>query len=197
MALVAFPLGLAVTLEALRFRSLFGAQEALGVVVVLIVIRHFGPLLTAMLVVGRSGTVIAAEMATVRFTGEVDAMRGIGVDPLHYYVHPRLVAGAISVPALIIVFDFVAVGGAWLAASAREAMTWGAFVNTLLAALEPLEVPVTLVKGALFGTGMVVFCVHAGLVHGTSPTAVPVATSKGVIRSLLFVFALFPRLATG
>lgn len=189
VALLAFPVGLAVSLEALRFKGLFGVNETLGVVLVLILVRHFGPLLTAMLVIGRSGTAIATEMATVRLTGEMEGLRSMGVDPLHYYVHPRLVGSAISMPALIVVFDFVAVAGAWVAATLREGMTFAVFREAVLSALGPMDVPLTLLKGALFGVGMALFCVHSGLVYGTTATAIPVAASRGVIRSLLFVFA--------
>lgn len=200
VTLIAFPVGVAVSLEALRFKGFFGVNETLGVVVVLILVRHFGPLLTAMLVVGRSGTAIATEMATVRLTGEMEGLRAMGVDPLHYYVHPRIVGGAVSMPALIVVFDFVAVAGAWAAASLREGMAFAVFRDAVLSALGPLDVPLTLLKGGLFGVGMAVFCVHAGLAYGTTATAIPVAASRGVIRSLLFVFgcavafALVPRL---
>lgn len=200
VALLAFPLGAAVSLEALRFKGFFGVNETLGVVVVLILVRHFGPLLTAMLVVGRSGTAIATEMATIRLTGEMEGLRSMGVDPLHYYVHPRLVGGAVAMPALIVVFDFVAVAGAWVAATLQEGMTFAVFRGAVLSALGPMDVPLTLLKGALFGVGMALFCVHAGLVYGTTATAIPVAASRGVIRSLLFVFvcavafAIIPRL---
>lgn len=199
VALLAFPVGVAVSVEALRFKGFFGVNETLGVVVVLILVRHFGPVLTAMLVIGRSGTAIATEMATVRLTGEMEGLRAMGVDPFHYYVHPRLVGAAISMPALIVVFDFMAVAGAWVAASLTEGMPFSVFRAAVLSALGPMDVPLLLLKGTLFGVAMALFCVHAGLVYGTTATAIPVAASRGVIRSLLFVFicavafALLPR----
>lgn len=188
VALLAFATGAAVALEVIRLAGWLGVGDTLGLVLSLIIVRHFGPLLTAILVLGRSGTAVVTEMATVRLTGEVSGLEALGISPLHYYVYPRLAGGALSMAALMVVFDFAGLAGAWSVASIQEGMTPASFLESLLTNVSPVDVAVTLFKGVLYGLGMVVLCVHAGLAYGTGATQIPIAARRGVIRSLLFMF---------
>lgn len=195
LVVLAFGTGAAVALEVTRFADFVALSDTLGLVLALIIVRHFGPLLTTILIVGRSGTAVVTEMATVQFTGEVSALEALGIDPIHYYVYPRVLGGAVSTAAAMVIFDFAAVAGAWTVASTQEGMSLHTFLDAFLRAVTPADVVLTVVKGLVFGVGMILLCVHAGLSARMSPTQIPIAARRGVIRALLFVFlasVLFP-----
>ena len=94
--------------QTIRQLGRVGATDLIGTVIVVAVIRELGPLLTALIVVSRSGTAIAAEMATNRVMGEVTALEAMGIDPYIYLVLPRMLGAVVSVAALMILFDSVA-----------------------------------------------------------------------------------------
>jgi phospholipid/cholesterol/gamma-HCH transport system permease protein len=153
-----------------------------------VVIRELGPLLTAIVVLGRSGTAIAAELATNGVLRETEALESMGVDPLQYVVIPRVVGAAISVAVLAVYFDMVALGGGamfawWLADVSPAALT-----VSVRDALTPLDLWLTVVKGAVFGLGIATLCSYEGLVGGRRPTDIPQCVTRGVVASLLFVF---------
>ena len=103
--------------QAVRELGRLGATELIGRLMVIAIVRELGPLITALIVIGRSGTAIAAELATNKVMGEVQALEGMGIDPNHYLVLPRLGGAVISVCGLIIVFDMVSIVAGLVAAA--------------------------------------------------------------------------------
>lgn len=188
LSIMALVIGLAVIAQASAQAARFGFSDVLGTILVTVVIRELGPLLTAIVVLGRSGTAIAAELATNGVLRETESLESMGVDPLQYLVIPRVVGAAISVAVLTVFFDVVALGGGaafawWLADVSPAALT-----TSVRAALTPLDIWLTVVKGAVFGLGISTLCSYEGLVGGRRPTDIPQCVTRGVVASLLFVF---------
>ena len=173
--------------QAVRELGRLGATELLGRLMVVAIVRELGPLITALAVAARSGTAIAAELATNKVMGEINALEGMGIDPLHYHVLPRFGASILSIVGLIIVFDVVAIASGLLAASANGMMP-ERYLDIVLTSLSPGDVWVTVIKGLVFGIIVgTIPSFHGFRVRG-APTEIPVAASQAAVGSIIAIF---------
>lgn len=175
--------------QAVRELGRLGATELIGTLMVIAIVRELGPLVTALLVAGRSGTAIAAELATNKVMGEVHALEGMGIDPVHYLVLPRFGAGVFSVFGLMILFDLVAIVSGFIAATAAG-MSSAHYFDIVLTSLTLRDVWFTVAKGLAFGMVIGIVPSFFGLRVRGQPTEVPVASSGAVVLSILTIFVL-------
>ena len=173
--------------QALRELGRINATELLGTLMVVAIVRELGPLLTALVVAGRSGTAIAAELATNRVTGEVHALEGMGIDPVHYLVLPRFGAAIVSLFGLVLLFDVVAIL-AGLTAATANGISSARYFDIVLRSLTLHDVWITSAKAAVFGAVIGVVPSFYGLAVRGGPTGVPVAASQAVVTSILLIF---------
>lgn len=159
--------------------------EVLGRILVAIVIRELAPLVTAIIVAGRSGTAIATELGNMKVNQEVDALASLGIDPARYIVWPRLIAAMVSVLVLTIYFSAVAVGGGYVVSLLIASPTLQSLRVGFAAALVPADLALFLAKG--LGLGLIVgwLSCHFGLKVQSSPTEVPQQASRAVVMALL------------
>jgi phospholipid/cholesterol/gamma-HCH transport system permease protein len=106
--------GAVFTLQSYRAFALFGAEAMVGGTVGVALTRELGPTLTGLLVCGRAGSAIAAEIGSMRVTEQIDALDAMAIDPVNYLVKPRLVAAILTMPMLTAVFDFVGILGSYI-----------------------------------------------------------------------------------
>ena len=165
-----------------------GAENYLSHLLAQLVLRELGPLLVGVIVIGRSGTAIAAEMATMKLSGEVDALCAAGVNPMQYLLVPRMIAGMISVFTLIICFDVMALLGGFFVAWLRLPLSLRFFLNALGGAIGGQELAITLLKSLAFGGAIPLLCASFGLRVKSSTTEIPQAVTKAAVASLLMVF---------
>ena len=166
-----------------------GLTEFIGTVMVVTIVQLLGPLLTALAVIGRSGTAITAELATNTVMGEVRALEGMGIDPYHYLVLPRLVGVTISVTVLIVLFDVVALISGYLATSVNQA-SGGRYLTSVLTALDTGDIVLTLVKGLLFGMVIGILPSYHGLRVSRGPTEIPQAVTRGTVGAIASIFVI-------
>lgn len=166
-----------------------GLTEFIGTVMVVTIVQLLGPLLTALAVIGRSGTAITAELATNTVMGEVRALEGMGIDPYHYLVLPRLVGVTISVTVLIVLFDVVALISGFLATSVNQA-SGGRYLTNVLTALDTGDIVLTLVKGLLFGMVIGILPSYHGLRVSRGPTEIPQAVTRGTVGAIASIFVI-------
>lgn len=164
-----------------------GATELIGRLMVIAIVRELGPLVTALIVTGRSGTAIAAELATNKVMGEIDALEGMGIEPAQYLVLPRLGGAIVSVFGLIIVFDLVSIA-AGLVAAGMNGMASARYFDIVIASLTLKDAMLTVAKGVVFGMIVGTVPSYHGLSAGHAATDVPVAASRGVVVSILAIF---------
>ena len=188
LALLSLLLGSTVIVQALPQLQDVGATGLVGKILVIVIVRELGPIVTAMVVITRSGTAMAAEMATNRITGQVEALEAMGVDIFHYLIAPRVLGTMIAVFCMIVVFDVVALIGGFLVASIRLTMPFSMYLQTIVATLEPLDLYISLSKGLLFGLVISLFCCYHGLRAKRAPFEVPMVSRSGVIQAMFFVF---------
>jgi len=166
----------------------YGAENYLSQLLAQLVLRELGPLLVAVIVIGRSGTAIAAETASMKLSGEVDSLCAIGVNPIQYLLVPRVLAGMISVFTLIVCFDAMALLGGFLVAWFRLPLSLRFFLNALGGAIGGRELAITFLKSLTFGSAIPLLCASFGLRVKNSTTEIPQAVTKAVVASLLMVF---------
>jgi len=162
----------------------FGMENYICQILAQLVIRELGPLLVGIVVISRSGTAIATEMASRQLSGEIDALYLSGVDPVQYLLVPRLLGGIISLFALIIYFDTVALLGGFLLAWLRLPLSLSAFLDALVRAVGPRELMATFFKALVFGTAIPLLCTSFGLRVRRSTTEIPQAVTKAAVGSL-------------
>lgn len=183
-------LGAVTLIQAFSQLSALGAENYIGVLMVLIILRELGPLLTAVLVIGRSSTAIAAELGSMQLNGEVDALAAHGVNPYQYLLLPRWLGVLVSVFVLVVCFDAAALGGGFLVAKLKYGVTLGFYMDSVRQALSNGDFLATLLKVLLFSWAITFPACHFGLRIRRSQTEIPQAVTKTVVSALVAVFAL-------
>ena len=196
VSVIAFLLGSSIIIQTNLMGSADG--ELLGKVLVAVVLRELAPLVTAIVIAGRSGTAMATELGNMKVNSEVLALSSLGIDPPRFIVLPRLVATIVSVLVLMIYFSVVAITGAFVVAQLTASATWGSLYSGVSRGVMPFDLGLFLLKGVGLGAIVGWLCCHYGLQVKSSPTEVPRQASRAVMMSLLcgvvystFVPALF------
>jgi phospholipid/cholesterol/gamma-HCH transport system permease protein len=188
LSMLSLLLGFTVIAQSLPQLQGVGAHALIGQILVISIVRELGPLITAMVVITRSGTAMAAQMATNRVTGEVEALEGMGISIHRYLVVPRVLGSVISLFCMIVYFDAIALIGGFLVASTRLTMPFSLYLDYIFASLSSLDLYLSLTKGVLFGTGIALFSCYHGLRARRAAFEVPMVARSGVIQSMFFVF---------
>jgi phospholipid/cholesterol/gamma-HCH transport system permease protein len=187
VALLSGILSFLVVSQATRELGRVGATGLIGTLIVVAIVRELGPLLTALVVAGRSGTAIAAELATNQVLGEVRALEAMGIDPKQYLVLPRFAGSLISVFTLLVLFDFVAIL-AGFAAATFNGMSGSNYFKIVFESLEPRDVWLTILKALVFGVIVGVVPSYFGLAVRRAPTEIPIAASRAVVAAIVGIF---------
>ena len=169
----------------------FGAEESLGVVVALSLVRELGPVISALLFAGRAGSALTAEIGLMKATEQLDGMEMMAVDPLRRVVAPRFVAGVISLPLLAAIFSAVGVLGGYFVGVGLLGVDEGAFWSQMQSAVDVKEDILNgVVKSVVFGIVVTWISVFEG--YDTLPTSegVSAATTRTVVHSSLAVLGL-------
>jgi phospholipid/cholesterol/gamma-HCH transport system permease protein len=175
----------------------FGARPIVGRLVSASMIKELGPVLTALMLTGRIGSGIAAELGSMVVTDQINALRALGTDPVRKLVVPRLLAGVLMAPVLTIISDFVGIFGGWIVARFQLQVTSGVYWSSVTYALYPQDLWMGLVKPFVLGFAIVTIACHVGLRTrggtqgvGRSTTVSVVAGSVAVIAVDFFVTQL-------
>jgi phospholipid/cholesterol/gamma-HCH transport system permease protein len=159
--------------------------ELIGRVLVAVVLRELAPLITAIVVAGRSGTAIATELGNMKVNSEVLALSSLGIDPVRYVVLPRMVGCIVSVFALMIYFSIVSLSAAFAIGILSSGASLSSFQQGVAGSVMPHDLALFFLKG--IGLGLIVgwLSCHFGLEVKSSPTEVPQMASRAVVMSLL------------
>jgi phospholipid/cholesterol/gamma-HCH transport system permease protein len=191
IVLSAFSIGAVLALQFHTQLAQFGAQEAVGVGLALVVLRELGPVMTALLFAGRAGSAITAEIGLMKSTEQLTSMAMMGVDPLHRIIAPRLWAGVISMPLLTAIFNTVAIYGRVVVAVGWLGADPGGFWSGMTDVVELWEdIGKGMVKSVVFAVVVTWIAVFQG--YDTVPTAegIGLATTRTVVVSSVAILAL-------
>jgi phospholipid/cholesterol/gamma-HCH transport system permease protein len=171
--------------------SLVGVNGALtGKILVWVVLRELAPLLTAIVVIARSGTAIATELGSMKINGEINALEMMGIPAERYLLLPRIVGVTISIIILTIYFVMISFGSSFLVASFGWHVSFEQFVQGIESVLGAKDIVVLAGKSTLFGLSISATCCCFGLGVGRSVTEIPQGATKAVMTSLTVVFLL-------
>ena len=190
VTLAALLLGGVTLLQVVGQLSVFGGEAYLSRLMALLVVRELGPLLVAVLVVGRSATAIAAEMAAMKLDRELDTLFASGVDPIAYLLVPRLLGGVVSLLVLVVVFDVVALLGGFAVASWELPLSFRLYLKALEGAIGPRELVGSFLKAVTFGTAIPLVSAHAGLRLQQSSTEIPQAVTRAAVEAIAAILLL-------
>ncbi|MEW6248710.1 MAG: ABC transporter permease [Nitrospirota bacterium] len=187
---IALMLGIIVITQAGTQLPKLGAGGLVGSIIVIVVIRELGPLVTALIIAGRSGTAIATELGNMSVNREVTALKLMGIPLQRFIVMPRMVGVVVAMFCLTVYFDLVAVLGGFLIANMQLTIPFEAFIEGITRALSLADVAFTALKPLAFGAAVAAICCHHGLSVRASLTEVPQQTTKAMINSVTVCLVL-------
>ena len=189
VGLTAIFTGMVLALQSYTGFSRFAAEGAVATVVVLSVTRELGPVIAALMVAGRVGAAMAAEIGTMRVTDQIDALTTLSTNPLRYLVLPRLIAGLVTLPLLVLVADIIGVFGGYLVGVYRFGFNPSAYLARTQQYLETSDVVSGLVKAAAFGFIVALMgCYHGYYSRGGAQGVGQATTAAVVSASILILF---------
>ncbi len=186
-----FFIGMVLGLQGYNILSRFGADQALGQLVALSMVRELGPVIGALLFAGRAGSALTAEISLMKTTEQLSSMEMMGVDPLHRVIAPRFWAGQISLPMLTLIFNAVAIIGGYVVGVDWLGVDEGAFWSNMQASVDFYDDVLNgVIKSAVFGGVITWIAVFQGLNSIPTSEGIGRATTKTVVYSSLCVLGL-------
>jgi len=179
--------GMVLALQSYTGFSRFNAESAIATVVVLSVTRELGPVIAGLMVAGRVGAAMAAEIGTMRVTDQIDALTTLSTDPLRYLVLPRLVAGLITLPALVLVADIIGVFGGYLVSTYKLGFNIQSYLRSTTDHLEAMDVISGLIKAGVFGFIVALMGCYHGYNSRGGAEGVGQATTYAVVSASILI----------
>ncbi len=179
--------GMVLALQSYTGFKRFGAEGFVGSVVALSMTRELGPVLTALIVTGRAGAAMAAELGTMRVTEQIDALETLATNPIKYLVVPRFLSGSIMLPSLTIITDIVGIIGGYFV----TVMVFGASSTTYMRMtwdfLEMQDIYSGIVKACFFGAALSLISCYKGFYTKGGAEGVGKATTGAVVLSSMAI----------
>jgi phospholipid/cholesterol/gamma-HCH transport system permease protein len=168
----------------------FGARPVVGRLVAASMIKELGPVLTGLMLTGRVGSGIAAELGSMVVTDQINALRALGTDPVRKLVVPRLLAGFFMAPVLTVIADFVGIVGGWMVARFQLQVSTGLYWSSVVQSLFMEDVWMGLIKPFVLGFVIVTVACHVGLRTRGGTQGVGKATTVSVVAGSVGVIAV-------
>ncbi|MCL2233236.1 MAG: ABC transporter permease [Treponema sp.] len=179
-ALLALGIGAAVTIIGMDFLAQFGQERLIYTLLIMIITRELGPLLTAFIIIARSATAIATEMAGMVISHEVEAYISVGVDPIEYLAVPRFLGVTISLFMLNIFFSIFGLAGSFVVAQFFTPLPAAVYFGHLLESLTLPSLLISIIKSIAFGMIISMVAITRGLEVERASTEIPVAGLRSV-----------------
>jgi phospholipid/cholesterol/gamma-HCH transport system permease protein len=179
--------GMVLALQSYTGFARFNAESAIANVVVLSITRELGPVLAGLMVAGRIGASMAAEIGTMRVTEQIDALTTLSTNPYKYLIAPRLIAGLLMLPLLVLVADIIGVFGGYLVGVYKLGFNPSVYMSNTVDFLEPLDVISGLVKAAAFGFIIALMGCYHGFRSEGGAQGVGSATTNAVVSASILI----------
>lgn len=182
--------GMVLGIQGFYSLSQFGAEAALGIMVALSIIRELGPVLCALMVTGRAGSAITAELGIMKITDQFPALEMMAIDPLKFVISPKIIAGIICLPLLTAFFDLVGIGGGYLVGVNLLGVNEGAYIGKLLSAVTFKDVYGGIIKSVCFGFLITWIATFMGYTADATTEGVSRATTHTVVLTSLSILIM-------
>jgi phospholipid/cholesterol/gamma-HCH transport system permease protein len=179
--------GMVLALQSYTGFTRFNAESAIAAVVVLSITRELAPVLAGLMVAGRIGAAIAAEIGTMRVTEQIDALTTLSVNPFKYLIAPRVIAGTLMLPILVLIGDVIGVFGGYLVAVYSLGFSPGAYLTQTWNVLETMDIVSGLVKAGVFGFIVTILGCYHGYNSARGAQGVGAATTNAVVSSSILI----------
>jgi phospholipid/cholesterol/gamma-HCH transport system permease protein len=190
MSLITFFVGVIIALQGAYELQRLGAMQLMASVVVISITRELGPLIAAIVVIGRSGSAFAAEIGTMRVTEELDALETMALDPVAFLVAPKFLAMAVMMPCLAIWADLMGVLGGSLFGVIGGGFTFGGYLIATSEALLFRDLTSGCIKSVVFGMAITAVGCYEGFSTGAGAEEVGRSTTRAVVISLLLLVVI-------
>ena len=189
VAMTAIFSGMVIALQSYTGFARYGATSAVANIVLVSVVRELAPVLAGLMVAGRVGAAMAAELGTMRVTDQIDALRTLSTDPMKYLIAPRLLAGVLALPLLVVVADILGVMGGFIVATAKLGFSAHSYLTNSMNFLQWSDVSLSLVKAAVFGLIVALMGCYHGFNSRGGAQGVGAATTSAVVSASILILA--------
>lgn len=179
--------GMVLALQSYTGFTRFNAENAIASVVVLSITRELAPVLAGLMVAGRVGAAIAAEIATMRVTEQIDALVTLSVNPFKYLIVPRIVAGTLMLPVLVLIGDIIGIMGGYIVSVYTLDFSVGSYMKQTYDVLEAADVISGLIKASVFGFIVTLMGCYHGFNSGRGAQGVGAATTNAVVSASILI----------
>ncbi len=187
VGLTAIFTGMVLALQSYTGFARFSAESAIPNVVVVSITRELGPVLAGLMVAGRIGAAIAAEIGTMRVTEQIDALKTLATNPFKYLIAPRLIAGMTMLPILVLIADIIGVFGGYLVSIYSLGFNPSSYINNTMDFLHAQDVISGLVKAAVFGMLVTLMGCYHGYHSRGGAQGVGRATTNAVVSASILI----------
>lgn len=182
--------GMVFAQQSWRAFDMFNAESLVGPTVSLTITRELAPVFSALMVTMRAGSAMCTELGTMRVTEQVDALETMAVNPIQYLLVPRVLAGLIMLPMLVMIFDLAGMGGGYFVAVVVKGLSAGTFRARTHQWLDPEDITEGLIKAAVFGLYVTLVACYKGYSASGGAKGVGQATTQAMVSSALGIFIL-------
>lgn len=185
ITVISLLLGTIVIIQSTTQLPIIGGENFVGSVIVMVIVGELGPLITAIVVIGRSGSAIATEFGLMCINKEIEALEVMGINKTRILVLPRLLGCIIATVCLTIYFDLMAILGGYIISRIQLTTPFDLYIHKIILSLEFSDIYVSLIKSAIFGIIIAILSSYHGLRVKRFATEVPQATTRAVISSIV------------
>lgn len=164
-----------------------GADTYIGGTIAIVIIREIAPGFAALAIGARAGTSISAEIANMRVTSQVDAIKTLKVDPVGYYFTPRIVAGVLTVPLVVIMAELIGILGGLFVSFGTIGLHPNRYINSVWLWLSTRDIYISLLKASVFGGLVALVCATQGYMTKGGAKEVGTSTTQAAIKSTVFL----------
>jgi phospholipid/cholesterol/gamma-HCH transport system permease protein len=189
VGLTALFTGGALALQIYAGGARFSAEAVVPQIVAIGMVRELGPVLVGLMIAARVTSSIAAEIATMKVTEQLDALVTLSTDPMRYLVLPRVLAATLAVPVLVGIGDIIGIWGGYLVGTERLGFNPATYISNTVNFLETLDIVSSLVKGAVFGFIAALMGCYFGMTSGRGALGVGRATKGAVVAAAVLILA--------
>jgi phospholipid/cholesterol/gamma-HCH transport system permease protein len=182
--------GMVLGLQGMLMLERVGSEAFVGPLVAIALVRELGPVLAALMVTGRAGSALAAELGVMRITEQIDALTVMAINPMRYLVVPILVAGVVALPLLAWVFDVVGIYGGYLVTVKLFGLSSGTYFGQIRAFLDTEDIWVGFWKALVFGLVIAWVACYKGFHVGHGAEGVGRATTEAVVLASVLILVL-------
>ena len=179
--------GMVLALQSYSEFSTFNSESTIASIVALSITRELGPVLAGLMVAGRVGAAIAAELGTMRVTEQIDALQMLNTPPIGYLVAPRLLTATLIMPVLVLIADIIGIFGGFIIGISQLGFNAGNYLQATIDSLDFLDVFSGLVKAAVFGFLIALCGCYHGYNSGGGAQGVGTATTYAVVSASIFI----------